>query len=53
MSQVLARTALVDVVETTSSVFLVNYSDFVAMRLDINGYEVRTDGIMFEKLTIE
>lgn len=49
----LLQQAMAKSVETASSVFLVNYSDFVAMKSNINGYDVRSDGIMFEKLTVD
>ncbi len=49
----LLQQAMAKAAETASSLFLTNYSDFVAMRPNINGYEVRSDGIMFEKLTID
>ena len=49
----LLQKAMAVAVDTASSVFLVNYTDIVAMRTDINGYEVRSDGIMFERLTID
>ena len=39
-------------VAAAPSIFLINYADIVAMRRDINGYEVRSDGILFEKMTI-
>ncbi len=44
--------AMAKAVETASAVFLVNYTDIVAMRPNIDGYEVRSDGIMFEKLAL-
>lgn len=46
----LLQQAMAKAVETASAVFLVNYSDIVAMQPNIDGYEVRSDGIMFEKL---
>ena len=39
-------------VASAPSIFLINYADIVAMRLDINGYEVRSDGILFEKMSV-
>ena len=47
----LLQQAMAKAVEIASSVFLVNYSDIVAMSDDISGYEVRSDGILFEKMT--
>lgn len=49
----LLQQAMAKAVETASVLFLINYSDFVAMRPNIKGYEVRSDGILFEKLTID
>ena len=39
-------------VASAPSIFLINYADIVAMRRDINGYEVRSDGILFEKMSV-
>lgn len=44
--------AMATSVAAAPSIFLVNYADIVAMQADINGYEVRSDGILFEKITI-
>ncbi len=47
------QAAMATAVASAPSIFLVNYADVVAMRPNIKGYEVRSDGILFEKISIE
>lgn len=44
--------AMEQMVATAPSIFLVNYSDIVAMRRSVTGYQVRSDGILFERMSI-
>jgi len=46
------QSAMATAVAAAPSIFLVNYADVVAMQPAMNGYEVRSDGILFEKMTI-
>ncbi|MDX2224677.1 MAG: ABC transporter substrate-binding protein [Rhodospirillaceae bacterium] len=43
--------AMAAAVAAAPSIFLVNYADIVAMRPDVQGYVVRSDGILFENIT--
>ena len=46
------QAAMATSVSMAPLIFLVNYADVVAMQPNVKGYEVRSDGILFEKISI-